>query len=216
MTPGHHHSLGLALRDQNKLAEANAAFDKAIELFRKAPDLTSATRYWNLGVVLRDKGELDDAIAAFRKAIDIAPNTGWRSGTSSTPCVPGAGRTRPSTCTARPSRPIRKTHNHHLDLGAALAQQKKLDEAIAVYRKIIELAPTSNSAAAAYFGIGNALHRQKKLPEAIAAYYRSIELDPNTSWRQRLHQPRHRPARLGEAGRGRRLLQEGHRIQSRH
>jgi superkiller protein 3 len=60
-------------------------------------------------------------------------------------------------------------------LGHSLYRQKKLDEAIAAYRKAIELDPNS---ANAYGNLGNALHDQKKLDEAIAAYRKAIELDP--------------------------------------
>src|SRR5262249_25464831 len=65
-----HRRLALALRDQNKPGEANAAFDRAIELYRQAPDLTPTGRYSLVGGVLRDKGDLDGAIAAFRKVLD--------------------------------------------------------------------------------------------------------------------------------------------------
>jgi serine/threonine protein kinase/Flp pilus assembly protein TadD len=62
-----------------------------------------------------------------------------------------------------------------LNLGAALADQKKLPEAIAEYHKATELDPKY---AAAYDNLGNALRLQKKLAEAIAAHHKAIELDP--------------------------------------
>src|SRR4029078_2854438 len=76
LSPAVYHQLGLALRDLKKQTEANAAFDRAIELYRESTDLVSAPRYTRIGVVLRDKGELDEAIAAFRKALDITPTDG--------------------------------------------------------------------------------------------------------------------------------------------
>jgi superkiller protein 3 len=57
-----------------------------------------------------------------------------------------------------------------------LFKQKKLDEAIAAYRKVIQLDPQN---VYAYNDLGNALKDQKKLDEAIAAYRKAIELDPN-------------------------------------
>jgi superkiller protein 3 len=51
-----------------------------------------------------------------------------------------------------------------------------VDEAIAAYRKAIELDPRF---ALAHSNLGNALLDQKKPDEAIAAYRKAIELDPN-------------------------------------
>jgi tetratricopeptide (TPR) repeat protein len=59
-----------------------------------------------------------------------------------------------------------------------LARQKKVPEAIAAFRKAIELEPED---AAAYSHLGAAFRTQKKLPEAIAAYHKAIDLDPNSA-----------------------------------
>jgi len=56
-----------------------------------------------------------------------------------------------------------------------LYNQKKLDEAIACYKKAIEIDPKH---AFAYINLGEALRAQKKLPEAIAAYQKAIEINP--------------------------------------
>ena len=58
-----------------------------------------------------------------------------------------------------------------------LKDQKKLDEAIAQYRKAIELDPKSVST---YNNLGIALSDQKKLDEAISQYRKAIELDPKS------------------------------------
>jgi len=63
----------------------------------------------------------------------------------------------------------------HTVLGIALAQQKKLDEAMACWRKAIELDPRD---ARAHTGLGLALAQQKKLDEAMACWRKAIELDP--------------------------------------
>jgi tetratricopeptide (TPR) repeat protein len=59
-------NLGIALHDQKKLAEAEAAYRKAIEL---QPDYAWA--YYNLGNVLRDQKKPAEAEAAYRKAIAL-------------------------------------------------------------------------------------------------------------------------------------------------
>ena len=61
------------------------------------------------------------------------------------------------------------------NLGNALSEQGKLDEAIACYRRAIELDPKF---ALAHNNLGVALQDQGKLDEAIACYRKAIELDP--------------------------------------
>nr|WP_306422129.1 tetratricopeptide repeat protein [Nostoc sp. CHAB 5715] len=60
-------------------------------------------------------------------------------------------------------------------MGIALKNQGKLDEAIAQYRKAIQLDPKD---ADAYYNLGIALKNQGKLDEAIAQYRKAIQLDP--------------------------------------
>ncbi len=58
-----------ALRDQNKLDEAIAAYNKAIEL-----DPNFAIAHYDLGMALKAKGDLDRAIAAFEEVIRRQPD----------------------------------------------------------------------------------------------------------------------------------------------
>jgi tetratricopeptide (TPR) repeat protein len=66
----------------------------------------------------------------------------------------------------------------HNDLGVALRAQKKLDEAIACFRRAIELDPAR---ADSHTGLGNALADQNKFDEAIPFLRRAIELDPKSA-----------------------------------
>ncbi|MGI8981909.1 MAG: tetratricopeptide repeat protein [Pirellulaceae bacterium] len=61
------------------------------------------------------------------------------------------------------------------DLGISLAEQGKLDEAIAAWRKATELDPKF---AYGFTNLGRALRDQNKLDEAVAAYRKAIALDP--------------------------------------
>src|SRR5262249_46591110 len=58
----------------------------------------------------------------------------------------------------------------------ALFHQKKLAEAVACYRKAIELQPTF---AEAYSNLGTALVAEKRLSVAVVAYRKAVELSPN-------------------------------------
>src|SRR5260370_160177 len=62
-------------------------------------------------------------------------------------------------------------------LKAALRGQGKLDDAIAEYRRAIEIDPNY---AFAHNNLGVALRGQGKLDDAIAEYRRAIEIDPNS------------------------------------
>ena len=68
---------------------------------------------------------------------------------------------------------------NHLKLGQALHAEKKLDDAIACYKRAIELDPKS---AVAYQHLGNALRDQNKRNEAIDAYREAIRLAPNNPY----------------------------------
>jgi superkiller protein 3 len=63
------------------------------------------------------------------------------------------------------------------ELGIALQNQKKLDEAVTAYNNAIELDPKY---ANPYTNLGNVLFIQGKLDEAIAAHRKAIELDPKS------------------------------------
>jgi len=61
-------------------------------------------------------------------------------------------------------------------LGVALAQQGRLDEAIAEFSKALSLRPTY---APAYSNLGNAYREKGMLPEALVVYERALAIDPD-------------------------------------
>jgi len=66
----------------------------------------------------------------------------------------------------------------HNNLGFDLGKQGKLDEAIAAYRKAIQIDPNY---ANAHNNLGFELCKQGKLDEAIAAHRKAIQIDPNNA-----------------------------------
>ena len=66
-----------------------------------------------------------------------------------------------------------------LEKGNQLLGEEKLEEAIAAYRRAIELNPDLSWS---HHNLGEALAKLGQLDEAIAAYHRAIELNPDFSW----------------------------------
>lgn len=64
----------------------------------------------------------------------------------------------------------------YYNLGVTLYAQGKLDEAIAAFRKAIQIDPNYLNA---HLNLGVTLYTQGKLDEAIAAYRKAIQIDPN-------------------------------------
>jgi tetratricopeptide (TPR) repeat protein len=64
-------NLGLCLRELNKLDEAKAAFQTAIDWEGSAP--TDPQPYLNLGTLLLDQGDADTAIPYLARAVALAP-----------------------------------------------------------------------------------------------------------------------------------------------
>jgi len=73
----------------------------------------------------------------------------------------------------------KKTAVDYLDEGARLLESGNLEEAIATYRRAIELNPDLSWS---YHNLGEALAKLGKLEEAIAAFRCAIELNPDFSW----------------------------------
>jgi tetratricopeptide (TPR) repeat protein len=63
----------------------------------------------------------------------------------------------------------------HLNLGLALTNGGQLDDAIACWKKAIDLDPRY---AQAHHNLGNAMKAKGKVDEAIACYKKAVELDP--------------------------------------
>ncbi len=65
-------NLGLSLRELNKLDQAKAAFEAAIDWQSSSP--VDAQPYLNLGTLLTEQGDLEKAIPNLLKAVTLSPN----------------------------------------------------------------------------------------------------------------------------------------------
>jgi tetratricopeptide (TPR) repeat protein len=131
------YNLGIALRDQQKLDEAIAAYKKAIELNPKY-----ATAYNNLGIALSDQQKLDEAIAAYKKAIELNPkdataynNLGIALSDQQKLDEAIAAHKKALTLPDTPGPPASDYTLAHNGLGLAFQQQNKLQKAIEHFDK---------------------------------------------------------------------------------
>jgi superkiller protein 3 len=142
-----YHNLGHALYCKGRVDEAVAEYKKAIEL-----DPRFANAHYGLGTILYAvKHDYDGAIACFRKAIEFESLSGSTLGR---PGIAGMA--------------------HH-NLGLALRGKDRGDEAIAEFRKAIEINPRDGGA---HNDLGLALMDKGRVDEAIACYKKAIDLDP--------------------------------------
>jgi len=151
-----HYNLGRLLLLEGKT-------DEAIEHWRKAvtikPD--QPTIHKNLAVLFTRQGNIDQAIEHYRQALIYKPN---------------------DTEAYKALQSLLLKHKklyivqQLYDKANTLAQQGRLDEAIACYTELIQLEP---GYAPAYNNLGNALFLQGKPDQALDNYSRALQLEPN-------------------------------------
>ena len=83
---------------------------------------------------------------------------------------------RPSPSTGRPWKSSPTFADAHYNLGNALAERGQIDEAIAHYRKALEIKPDF---AEAHNNLASALTRRGRVDEAIAQYRKALEIKPD-------------------------------------
>jgi serine/threonine protein kinase/tetratricopeptide (TPR) repeat protein len=200
-----HNNLGIALLNQRKLAEAEAALRKAIAIKpdypmthcnlgfallnqEKLPAAEAALRksialnpdlveaHSNLGAVLAKQGKLAEAEAACRKAIALDPNCASAHGNLG--CVLlEQGKLAEAEAACRKAIALNPDlPEPYGELAAVLTDQGKLAEAEAAGRKAIALKPDYPEA---HVNLGDALADQGKLAEAVAVYHKAIALKPD-------------------------------------
>ncbi|MEG4073310.1 tetratricopeptide repeat protein [Microcoleus sp. Pol14C2] len=69
--------------------------------------------------------------------------------------------------------------NDYHDLGNSLQESGRFEEAVAAYKKAIELNPNFSWS---YHSLGDVLLKLEKWEEAVAAYKKAVELNPYFSW----------------------------------
>ncbi|MGB3267387.1 MAG: tetratricopeptide repeat protein, partial [Microcoleus sp.] len=69
--------------------------------------------------------------------------------------------------------------NDYHDLGNSLQSSGRFDEAVAAYRKAVELNPDFSWS---YHNLGDVLLKLERFDDAVCAYKKAVELNPDFSW----------------------------------
>jgi len=163
-----HNNVALALVELGRLDEAARHFRTSLELEPKAEI------YSDLGFIEARLGNPDAALADYRKALALDPSCASAHFNLAVAMVQ-AGDLEEAESHYRQALPGRPTAETHNGLGYVLSRQDKTDEAIAEFRKAVEVDPKYTPA---YNNLAEALVRQGKLQEAADYYRRSLEQRP--------------------------------------
>ncbi len=196
-----HNNLGYALDEQEKFAEAEAAYHRAIELhpayawayinlgvclakqrklakaelaLRKATEINPGhhAAYINLGAVLVDRGNLPEAEVVCSKAIKLAPDVAQAHHSMGRLLAARGNLEAARVAYLKATRLAPEDAAPHYSLGQVLQSQGKWPEAEVAFRKVIALKPGAGNA---HNELGNVLQRRKKLVEAEAVYRQAID-----------------------------------------
>lgn len=164
---------GIAFRDQGRLAEAIADYDRAIEIRKRLVEEEGRSElrndladvYNNRGIAFRKQGRLAEAIEDYDQAIEITKGLVEEEGRSEL------------------RNDLAMTYNNR---GNAFRAQGRLTEAIADYDRAIEIqkrlvenegrSELRNDLAMTYSNRGTALGDQDRLDEAIVDFVQAIKI----------------------------------------
>ncbi|MGD0571786.1 MAG: tetratricopeptide repeat protein [Sedimentisphaerales bacterium] len=153
--------LGHTLVRQGRLDEAISSYKESIRL---VPDSMEVQN--DLGYALLQQGNLEEAIALYKKMLPELPDTATSD--AAVPIRPESGKLNAT---------IQCYAQAHVNLGAALDRQDKLDEAIRHYMEALRVRPDY---AVARKNLGNAFIRQGKFDQAIEQLEKYLRIEPNS------------------------------------
>jgi Flp pilus assembly protein TadD len=164
-----HNNLALALVELGELEEAAGHFKRSLAVEPKAEI------YSDLGFIKAQLGKPDEALADYRKALELDPSCASAHVNLAVAFVQ-SGKLREAESHYRQALPGRPTADVHNGLGYVLARQGRADEAVAEFRKAIDVNPKF---APAFNNLAEALANQGKLEEAASYYRRSLAEKPS-------------------------------------
>ncbi len=166
-----HNHLGIALKEQGRLAEAVASHQRALTL---SPNLVAA--YINLGNALKQQGNLAEAIRTYEQALRLNPDA-MEAYVNLGDALTEMGK--PGEATRYLQQALRLNPNvpeAHNNMGNALKELGQPNEAAAHYQQALRLRPNY---AETLNNLGTLLQEQDKLTEADACLREALRLNPN-------------------------------------
>ena len=163
---------GCALRESNRLTEAETAFQRQLEITH---DHHSC--WYDLGVVLKEQEKFGNAISAYQKQLKINPNhkDAWNN--------LGVLLAQQESTLAEAETALRQqlevVPNHKYawsNLGLTLTKLSRPKEAESAYRKQLELDPDHEKT---WNNLAILLQNQQRMEEAEAAYRKQLEVKPD-------------------------------------
>ena len=158
--------------------------DEAIRNFKKAIALKPASSilHYNLGVIYQEQRDIENAIQSYKNALqhdpknkkillmlgDVLQQKGQIYGSRES--LQEAERIYYDMVQSQPS-----DYSAHTNLGKILQDQGRHAEAIACYRKALELNPCYDEA---HFSLADALHETGSVDDSILHYQRAVEFNP--------------------------------------
>ena len=138
-----HHSLGMALRGKNQLAEAIVSLRETARL-----DPRNATVFADLGDTLQENNDLDGALAAYQSSLALVPNSAFVRNNLGYVFVRKNNLDRAIAEWREATRIDPKYPAPFGNLGEALATKGDTKGAIAAYERFLELVPADAPASA--------------------------------------------------------------------
>ena len=166
-----HNNLALALVELGRLEEAARHFETSLQFEPKAEI------YSDLGFIMARLGKSERALADYRKALELDPNCASAHFNLAVAFVQ-AGALEEAESHYRQALPRRPTAETHNGLAYILARQGRADEAVAEFKKAIDVDPHFTPA---YNNLADVLVKQGKLEEAAESYRRSLAEKPSAA-----------------------------------
>ena len=164
---------GNQLREEGKLNEAIATYQKGIELEPDNPNLHRC-----LAQVQTQQGDIPSAITSYQKTIELEPIEPFWVYQALSNCLFAQGLLEEAIAPLQEAISLQPGNAElHRQLAQILTEKQDFLGAIANYQKTIEL--DAKQPYWVYQALGNLLKQKGEIESSIVAYNKAIELEPN-------------------------------------